>query len=307
MRCAPGWLAGLLAAALTAACMDAETGDAPPAQMAPDASAADNRQLVIARRDLGLGLEAAGDIEGAVDEYIAALSQGTWTVTPESGGFEGTPLGDLARICGRGEPVEQVVRACTRIIAPFRYAPQQLAGFLSNRGDALFRLGESDRALADYNAALEIAGRDAKALLGRGRVRAHSGNHAAALVDFKLATIAMQDLPAPHYARAQSLIALGNTEAAIGAYDDVLATPQGIAEYPDAYRERAALHCAIGQADAAAIGWQVWLAATKGGAGYVQDMLWAQGYLRARITEEFTPTALAALRAWTQAGCPQGG
>ncbi|MEE8455082.1 MAG: hypothetical protein V3R90_10085, partial [Limibaculum sp.] len=76
------------------------------------------------------------------------------------------------------------------------------------------------------------------------------------------------------------------------------------AAYPGAYRDRAGAHCLLGQADAAAIGWQVWLGATQGGAAYVQEMLWARGYLRGAVAEEFTPAALAALRAWTRAGCP---
>jgi hypothetical protein len=66
------------------------------------------------------------------------------------------------------------------------------------------------------------------------------------------------------------------------------------------------VHCLAGEADAAAIGWQVWLAATPGGADHVRDMLWARGYLRGPAGPEFDPATLAALRAWTKAGCPDG-
>jgi hypothetical protein len=64
------------------------------------------------------------------------------------------------------------------------------------------------------------------------------------------------------------------------------------------------VHCRLGQADAAAIDWQVWLGAVPGGAAYVQEMLWARGYLRGAVADDFGPAALAALRAWTGAGCP---
>jgi hypothetical protein len=33
-------------------------------------------------------------------------------------------------------------------------------------------------------------------------------------------------------------------------------------------------------------------------------MLWARGYLRGAVADDFGPAALAALRAWTGAGCP---
>jgi len=106
-------------------------------------------------------------------------------------------------------------------------------------------------------------------------------------------------------ARAESLVAIGRLKDAVADYDHVLADPDGIAAHPEAYRLRADLHCRLGEADSAAVGWQVWLASAEGGTDRGQNMLWAVGYLRGPMAAEFSPAALAALRAWTHDGCPE--
>jgi tetratricopeptide (TPR) repeat protein len=176
----------------------------------------------------------------------------------------------------------------------------------ANRADAHRRLDEPDLALADYKTALKIDSNNPRGLLERGRIRARAGRHGLALIDFNRVISNGLDRPEAHYARALLLADLGDFEGAIADYDHVLSDPQGLAAYPDAYRDRAEAHCQIGQADAASVGWQVWLGATPGGAADVQEMLRARGYLRDAVADDFTPAALAALRAWTKAGCPGG-
>ena len=296
-------LAGLLATLLAGACMPAQTGDVvtPPVSARPAPST--DRQLAIAHRKLGLGLEAAGDIAGAVDEYIASLALGDWPVEVESN----TPHDDLARICARQDHEAAVVRACGRAIVSFRFSSGRLVEFLNNRADAWFRLGDPDRALADYQTVLKLETSNLHSLFGRARVRAQAGDHLAALADFRRAITGGLDRPEVRHARARSWAALGRFEEAVADYDQVLSDPAGITAYPDAYRDRAAAHCQLGQADAAAIGWQVWLDATPGGAVQVREMLVAGGYLGDPGSTDFNPAALTALRAWTQAGCPASG
>ncbi|MCH8168871.1 MAG: tetratricopeptide repeat protein, partial [Proteobacteria bacterium] len=154
--------------------------------------------------------------------------------------------------------------------------------------------------------ALKIDASNPRGLLARGRTRARAGRHGAALIDFDRVIKYGPERPEAHYARALSRAALGDLEGAAADYDQVLSDPRGLADYPDAYRGRAEAHCPIARPDAAAVGWQVWLDARPGGAAYVQEMLWARGYLRGAVTDDFTPAALASLRAWTRAGCPEG-
>jgi tetratricopeptide (TPR) repeat protein len=303
------WLAGLLATLLAGACVPTETGGEaaqPEAVTAPEPVTLDRAQAEAHRR-LGLGFESAGDIAGAVEEFDTALTFGPWPTTASGASADDNPYNDLARICARREPAEQVVRACTRVINSFRYQNQGLATFLANRGDAQFRLGRHDRALADYANTLKVEPNNPQGLFGRGRLRARSGDLAGAVLDFGRVIPAMPEFLEARQARALSYAALGRFEKAIADYDHVLSDPRALAALPDAYRGRAIAHCRTGEADAAAIGWQVWLGATPGGADYVSDMLWARGYLRGSAGEDFSPAALAALRAWTRAGCPDSG
>ena len=299
-------LAALGACLLAAACAAPQTGDA----VAPEAGAHLDRQQAEAHRQLGLGLEAAGDIAGAVGEYEAALAPGPWVIDAATGGLADSPYGDLARICGRRDAAAEAVRACTRVIASFRFQSADLAELFADRADAHRRLDAPDRALANYRAALKIDSNNPRGLLARGRVRASEGRHAAALTDFNRAIDAGADRgpvrPEAYYARALSLAALGYLQGAIADYDLVLSDPVGLADHPDAYRDRAEVHCQTGQAAAAAVGWQVWLDATEGGAAHVNEMLRARGYLRGAAADDFTTAALRALRAWTMAGCPGG-
>jgi len=312
-------LAALSACLLAAACVAPQTGGGavqPQAGPAPGSRASIDREQARAHRRLGLGLEAAGDISGAVDEFEAALALGRWPVAASAGGLADSPYGDLSRICWRRDPAAPVLRACTRAIASFRFQSAHLAELYANRADARLRLGDTRRAQADYRVALKIDSNNPRGLLARGRVRALAGRHAAALIDFDrvIATTGPDrpeadhapDRPGARHARALSRAALGDFEGAAADYDQVLSGLEGLAAYPGAYRGRAEAHCRTGRPDAAAVGWQVWLAATPGGAAYVQEMLWARGYLRGAVADDFTPAALAALRAWTRAGCPGG-
>ncbi|MHA1528241.1 MAG: tetratricopeptide repeat protein [Alphaproteobacteria bacterium] len=301
-------LAALSACLIATACVPQQASDAPPAQArpAPGARAPIDRQQAEAHRQLGLGLEAAGDIAGAVDEFEAALALGRWPLAPAAGGLADSPYGDLARICWRNEPAEQVARACTRVIESYRFQSSRLAELFANRAAARLRLGDPDRALADYRSVLKIDPNNPRGLLVRGQVRAREGRHGAALIDFNRVLANGPDRLDARYARALSLAALGDLEGAIADYDYLLSDPEGIAAYPDAYRDRAEAYCQTGQAGAASVGWQVWLGARPDGPAYVQEMLLARGYLRGAVADDFTPEALAALRDWTKAGCPEG-
>jgi len=299
-------LAALSACLLAAACIPQQTGDAssPQARPEPGERAQIDRQQAEAHRQLGTGLEEAGEIAGAADEFEAALALGPWPLASSAGGLADSPYGDLARICWRSEPAEQVVRACTRVIRSYRFQSSRLAELYANRAAARLSLGETDRAMNDYKTVLKIDSNNPRGLLVRGRMRAKEGRHATALIDFNRVFANGPDRLDARYARALSLAALGDFEGAIADYDTVLSDPEGIAAYPDAYRDRAEAYCQTGQAGAASVGWQVWLGTRPDGPAYVQEMLMARGFLGGAVADEFTPEALAALRDWTKEGCP---
>ena len=278
---------------------EAAAADAQPRRPARDREA--EREFAEARRELGLALERVGDIPGAVSELEAAraAAPGAWGARTE-----GTPLGDLARICRRGEPPEAVVRACTAAATSNLFAPATLADLLAHRGDANMALGREARALADYDAALEIESAHPGALIGRARLRVAAGRPQRALNDLRLA---IETGPRPAEARlerARAYAALGLPERALADYDAVLTDPEARAWHPAAWRGRAEAHCAMGRADTAAVDWQAWADSVPGGPAYLQELLRARGYLRAPWEPGVGEATRAGLRGWTAAGCP---
>lgn len=259
-----------------------------------------DRELARTRRQLGLALEGAGDIEGAVSEFEAALAA-PW---PASGKSGETPWDDLARICRRAEPAAAVARACTGALNPGRYPPAILAEFLANRGDAHARLGRTELALTDYAGALKIESNNFRALIGRARLMVAGGHPEQALNNLRLA-ISTGPRPAEaRLVRARAWRALGDPERAVADYDAVLADLGATPWHPAAWRGRGAAHCAMGRAEAAAADWQVWADSVSEGHAYLQEMLRARDYLRGPWEAGLGPATLAGLRAWTREGCP---
>lgn len=268
------------------------------------AEAGTDRELARTHRQLGHGLESAGDIAGAVSEYEAALAA-RWPPAGEPGGKPGeTPWGDLARICRRTEPAAAVVRACTSALNPARFSATELAEFLANRGDADARLGRVQVALSDYAGALKIDSSNFQALTGRARVLIRAGRPGAALDDLRLA-IATGPRPAEaRLLRARALAAAGRPLDALDDYNAVLADRGARPWHRAARRGLAELECSMGRAGDSMADWHLWADSLDGGASYLQEMLRARGFLRGRWEDGIGPKTLGALRAWTKARCP---
>lgn len=298
--------ASLCAAALLAialgACQTALTGapaDSPPEQTS-------DSQLAEARFRLDQGLEAAGDLAGAVADYEAAAAAGNWPVSPSGAGAEDTPSAALARICEGDTPPAVVLRACSAIVSDLRFGPGRLADLLTALAEAQLDLGKPELALASVDTAQQFDSGRPRARLIRGRALEALGRDRAALSSYDRALFGEPGMAAALLARGRLLARLGITDAAEKDFDAVLSDPQAVAVHPEAYRDRALLHCRAGRPEAAAVDWQVWANLTPDGAAYLREMLEARGYLRNPASSGFGPAALAGLAAWTGEGCPEG-
>ncbi len=287
------------------------------------------RETATVHRNLAAGLEAAGEPEGALVELelalkadararaadraskFAARKEGQLRETEENGAgedFSSRSYDELERICKRNDPPAQAQRACTLIIASFPTSAGRLPELLTDRGEAFFALEDFDKAADDYSAAIKIDSAYARALLGRARVRAGQKLPAAAARDYRRAINAGQATPEIRTERAEVLIDAGRPDLAVGEYDRILSDPNQSAAHPAAYRGRAQAHCANGQADAASVDWQVWLAgAAEDDAAALAVDLAEAGFLPEEKLEgpfEMSDETPAALNAWTAAGCP---
>ncbi len=279
-------------------------GAALPARPADAAAAATAERVARAHRELGLALEASGDIAGAVSEFIAALDAAPWVIGPE-GGIEQTPFGDLTRICLGDGPPQAVKRACTRVIPTGRIAPERLARLIVARARARLALGEVEGAGDDLDAALAIVTGDPEALLIRGRLRAVRGDLRGAEADLaRVIGLHGPQVPEARLWHARVLAALGEEEQALEELDAVIADPAAAGLAGAAWRSRAVIDCRAGRAEEAAVGWQVWEQKEAGALSWIDEMLRDAGYLRGPAEETLGPRTLAALRAWTGDGCP---
>jgi len=246
-----------------------------------------------------------------VQDYRAAARLDRWAGKRGAKDLSGTPIGDLERICERGgaegdEP-EAIEQACTAAINSGRLSTPRLAVMLGRRGVARLALEDTEGAMADFKTALKIDSSDPDILVTRGQALERAGNPKGALSDYSIALLRAPDRADLRFARARLRASIGDYDGAAADYDRILSNPEAVAAHPEAYGERALAHCRMGRAEAAQIGWQVWIDTVPEGADALQDRLWARGYLRPPSGAGFGPAEQAALRAWARAGCPDSG
>ncbi len=127
-----------------------------------------------------------------------------------------TPLraDDLAD-CKSGEP-ERVITGCTRLLEAGTLEPFYQAHAYNSRGAAFKRSGDLDRAIADYNRAIEINPEHDQAYNNRGLVYLSKRQYGRAIADFDRA-IALNPK------RWQAYVNRGVTHSAIGEYGRAIA------------------------------------------------------------------------------------
>jgi len=291
---------GVPPAGQTAATGPAGVSEATPADAGPS-----TQQQAEAHYLLGRAHEASGEALAAVEDYEAALALDPWH---RSGADQvsGTPYDGMVRLCeGDGSP-EAVIRACSAIALSLRFAPARLARFHAHRARARFRQGDAARALADLENASKLDSGSPEVLFALGQVREAMGEPAAALRDYTRALFGWPGLVEARLARGRLRARLNDLTGAEEDFDTVLSDAGAVADHPEAYRDRARVHCRLGKHEAAAVGWQVWAGQVPGGESYLAEMLEARGYLRNPAPRGWPPHAQAALAAWTREGCPEG-
>ncbi len=102
-------------------------------------------------------------------------------------------------------------------LAPASAAP------LTDRAAVLRRLGQLDRALADADRAIELDPKNVGGFLQRGHARAQQREWDKALADFEQAVTLRPDNPVAYVSRASALIQTGNLDRAIADLDRAIA------------------------------------------------------------------------------------
>ncbi len=147
--------------------------------------------------------------------------------------------------CAQVNAPDQAIAGCTRVIEDTRQKPKGRAAAFYNRGNAHAAKGARDAAIADYDEAIKLEPKNARALNNRGSARSDKGDTEAALADFDAALKLDRRLASAYFNRANLHAAKGETARAIEDYSKAL---QFNRRNVNAYIARGALHLADGAA-----------------------------------------------------------
>src|SRR5690625_1140541 len=223
---------------------------------------------------------------------------------------------------------------CSKLINSRAVTDARLGEAYRNRGMALFSLGETERAIQDFDRALAIITDDAALYFARGTARQHLGDHEGALGDLKQSVALDPGNAASHGNLGIAWERLGEDHKALEAYDrsleiepvsaiilnnrgNVLARMgkrrQAIADfnralrldpsYASAYYNRAGEFCLEGEPVHAVAEYLDAIRLGESQRTAIADFLAGEGYLEAAAGPEPEPIIEAALRQWSESAC----
>ena len=155
-----------------------------PAAAIDDLSAAD----AAAAREADARLRMA-KVYMRVDRLPQALEQlNLWMAAHEADARKVDALGERCQVRARlGQELPKALDDCNAALKHANPGEVRDAGVLSTRGLVRLRLGDYDKAVGDYDAALALRPRDAGALYGRGVAKLRRGRTAAGRADMAAA------------------------------------------------------------------------------------------------------------------------
>ncbi|MEJ0077415.1 MAG: tetratricopeptide repeat protein [Alphaproteobacteria bacterium] len=147
--------------------------------------------------------------------------------------------------CAQTKDNDAAIAGCTRVIDDSRVKPKGRAAAYYNRGNASAAKGDSAAAIADYDEALKLEPKNARALANRGTAHSEKGDADAAIADFDEAIKRDPRLASAYFNRANAYAAKGETDRAITDYTAAIRYDR---RNVNAYIARGALYLAGGAA-----------------------------------------------------------
>ena len=128
---------------------------------------------------------------------------------------------DLAD-CNQSANEQRTIKGCTNLIKSKRLDKQNLAFAYSNRGEAYWKKGEHDRAIADYDEAIKINPKFAMPYNNRGVVYGAKGEFDRAIQDYDTAIKLFPKLANAYYNRGLAYAKKGEYDRAIQDHDQAI-------------------------------------------------------------------------------------
>jgi lipoprotein NlpI len=147
--------------------------------------------------------------------------------------------------CAQNKDNDAAVAGCTRILDDSKVKPKGRAAAYYNRGNANSAKGDLAAAIADYDEALKLDPKNARALANRGTAHSDKGDAQAAIADFDEAIKRDPRLASAHFNRANAYAAKAEVDRAIADYTAAIKYDR---RNVNAYIARGALYLASGTA-----------------------------------------------------------
>ena len=145
--------------------------------------------------------------------------------------------------CAQTKDHDAALAGCTQIIEDSKTKPKGQAAAYYNRGNARAAKGDSGAAISDYDEALKLEPKNARALSNRGTAHSEKGDAEAAMADFDEAIKRDPRFASAYFNRANAYAAKGETDKAIGDYTAAIKYDR---RNVNAYIARGALYLAGG-------------------------------------------------------------
>ena len=130
---------------------------------------------------------------------------------------------DDFKVCGDAAG-DEAISACNRAIGSNRFAGNDLAKLLTNRGVELKRKGNLDAAIADYNGAIALNPKDMFSFNNRGNALRDKGDLQGAIADYTRAIRLDPDYAAAYVNRGRVYESQDNLDRARADFTAVLTT-----------------------------------------------------------------------------------
>ena len=209
-------------------------------------------------------------------------------------------VADMRADCAQDSDHALRIKGCSAALASGKWPGRQGIWALNNRGLAYVAQGMLDKAIADYDKALELDPNHTTVLDNRGNAHALKGNLDRALADHNKAIKADPKNANAYNNRAADYMDMRELERALPDLDRAIELN---GDYGDAFKNRAQVRCYLEMADGAE---RDWLEALRTGrvseAGLQRDLQKA-GHYSGEIDGNFGSGSRAALSAWVADGC----
>jgi len=165
---------------------------------------------------------AAAPAKPAVAHRKRATRKPAGMAQPEAAAQSGRATPRDIAACAQNKDNDVAIAGCTRVIDDDKVKPKGRGAAYYNRGNAHSAKGDFAAAIADYDEAVKLEPKSARALTNRGIAHSEKGDAEAAIADFDAAVKRDPRFASAYFNRANAHAAKGEVDRAVADYTAAL-------------------------------------------------------------------------------------